>query len=181
MLHIVLFEPEIPPNTGNVIRLAANTGCTLHIIEPTGFALDDKRLRRAGLDYGEWESMKVYPNWDNFLHCIDESLPTQRNNEGDEQEIIDMPATNPPFNLFAITTKGQDFYHNVNLYRENTDTYLLFGPETRGLPDNVLYHEKITQRVRIPMTANSRSMNLSNSVAVLVYEAWRQSGFTHAI
>lgn len=154
MLHIVLFEPEIPPNTGNIIRLAANTGCTLHIIEPTGFELDDKRLRRAGLDYGEWKDMQTYANWQDF---IDRAQPQR---------------------LFAITTKGKRYYHEIEFTQ---DDFLVFGPETRGLPDDTLYHEKTTELVRIPMTANSRSMNLSNSVAVIVYEAWRQQAFVDAV
>jgi tRNA (cytidine/uridine-2'-O-)-methyltransferase len=154
LCNIVLFEPEIPPNTGNIIRLAANTGCQLHIIEPTGFDLDDKKLRRAGLDYGEWQDMQVYKNWDVFI----EQTSPQR--------------------LFAISTKGKRYYHDIE-FAEND--YVVFGPETRGLPDQVLYDNRMTEQVRIPMTENSRSMNLSNSVAVIVYEAWRQQGFTHSI
>ncbi|MFT6220993.1 MAG: tRNA (cytidine/uridine-2'-O-)-methyltransferase [Candidatus Endobugula sp.] len=153
LCNIVLFEPEIPPNTGNVIRLAANTGCQLHIIKPTGFELDDKKLRRAGLDYGEWQDMKVYENWDDFI------------------------AQTSPQRLFAISTKGKRYYHDID-FTEND--YVVFGPETRGLPDSVLYHPQMTEQVRIPMTENSRSMNLSNSVAVIVYEAWRQQGFIHS-
>lgn len=152
--HIVLFEPEIPPNTGNVIRLAANTNCVLHIIEPTGFELDDKRLRRAGLDYGEWKDMKIHANWSAF---IDSEAPKR---------------------LFAITTKGSCFHHEVNFA---ADDYVVFGPETRGLPDDVLNDTHMSERVRIPMTANSRSMNLSNSVSVIVYEAWRQQAFVGSV
>jgi tRNA (cytidine/uridine-2'-O-)-methyltransferase len=152
--NIVLFEPEIPPNTGNIIRLAANTCCTLHIIEPTGFELDDKRLRRAGLDYGEWKDMKIHADWNTFISA--------------EQ----------PERLFAITTKGTRFHHDIDF--ANND-YVVFGPETRGLPDPVLYDEHMTERVRIPMVANSRSMNLSNSVSVIVYEAWRQQGFVDSV
>jgi tRNA (cytidine/uridine-2'-O-)-methyltransferase len=154
LCNIVLFEPEIPPNTGNVIRLAANTGCQLHIIEPTGFELDDKKLRRAGLDYGEWQDMRIYKNWDAFI----------------EQTS--------PLRLFAISTKGKRYYHDIE-FTEND--YVVFGPETRGLPDQVLYHNRMTEQVRIPMTENSRSMNLSNSVAVIVYEAWRQQGFIQSV
>ena len=154
LCHIALFEPEIPPNTGNIIRLAANTGCLLHIIEPAGFELDDKRLRRAGLDYGEWQDMQIYANW----HAFTEAIQPQR--------------------LFAISTKGRCHYHHVP-FKEN-DVFL-FGPETRGLPDNILHSDHITESVRIPMTANSRSMNLSNSVAVIVYEAWRQLNFSNAV
>ncbi|MGS2718675.1 tRNA (uridine(34)/cytosine(34)/5-carboxymethylaminomethyluridine(34)-2'-O)-methyltransferase TrmL [Eionea flava] len=154
LCNIVLFEPEIPPNTGNVIRLAANTGCILHIIEPTGFDLDDKKLRRAGLDYGEWKDMQTYKNWDAFI----EKATPQR--------------------LFAISTKGKRYYHDID-FQEND--FVVFGPETRGLPDNVLYHPIMTEQVRIPMTKNSRSMNLSNSVSVIVYEAWRQQGFVDSV
>ncbi|MFT7387625.1 MAG: tRNA (cytidine/uridine-2'-O-)-methyltransferase [Candidatus Endobugula sp.] len=154
LCHIVLFEPEIPPNTGNVIRLAANTGCQLHIIEPTGFELDDKKLRRAGLDYGEWQDMQVHKSWDAFL------------------------AKTTPQRLFAISTKGKRYYHNIE-FTEND--YVVFGPETRGLPDRVLFDSRMTEQVRIPMSENSRSMNLSNSVAVIVFESWRQQGFIHSI
>ena len=154
LCNIVLFEPEIPPNTGNVIRLAANTGCLLHIIKPTGFDLDDKKLRRAGLDYGEWQHMKTYDNWEDF---ITKTSPTR---------------------VFAISTKGKRYYHDIE-FTEND--YIVFGPETRGLPDAVLYHPQMTEQVRIPMTENSRSMNLSNSVAVIVYEAWRQQSFIHSV
>jgi tRNA (cytidine/uridine-2'-O-)-methyltransferase len=152
--HIVLFEPEIPPNTGNIIRLAANTGCTIHIIEPTGFELDDKRLRRAGLDYGEWKDMKIHQNWQTFID------------------------TQQPNRMFAITTKGSRFHYETVFAAED---YLVFGPETRGLPDTVLNDSYMTNRVRIPMTANSRSMNLSNAVSVIVYEAWRQQDFIDAV
>jgi tRNA (cytidine/uridine-2'-O-)-methyltransferase len=152
--HIVLFEPEIPPNTGNIIRLAANTNCSLHIIEPTGFALDDKRLRRAGLDYGEWKDMQVHSDWQAFIDTED------------------------PQRLFAITTKGSYFHHEIEF---SANDYVIFGPETRGLPDEVLNAERMTAKVRIPMSANSRSMNLSNSVSVIVYEAWRQQAFIGSV
>lgn len=152
--NIVLFEPEIPPNTGNIIRLAANTNCTLHIVEPTGFELDDKRLRRAGLDYGEWKDMKIHADWNAFV------------------------TSEQPERLFAITTKGTRFHHEVGF---KANDYIVFGPETRGLPDSILFDEQMTERVRIPMVANSRSMNLSNSVAVMVYEVWRQQGFSDSV
>lgn len=152
--NIVLFEPEIPPNTGNIIRLAANTNSVLHIIEPLGFELDDKRLRRAGLDYGEWKDIKVHADWKTFI--------------GEEK----------PQRLFAMTTKGSQLYHEVQ-FQEND--FIVMGPETRGLPDEVLNHPQITQRVRIPMAANSRSMNLSNATAVIVYEIWRQQEFNNAL
>lgn len=154
MFHIVLFEPEIPPNTGNIIRLCANTGCQVHLIEPLGFALDDKRLRRAGLDYGEWRDMKTHTNWQSFLD------------------------TKTPGRLWAVSTKGTTRYSEVN-YDEGD--YLVFGPETRGLPALVLDSLPPEQILRIPMLPGSRSMNLSNAVSVLVYEAWRQAGFTGAI
>ena len=150
MLHIVLVEPEIPPNTGNIIRLAANTGCQMHLIKPLGFALDDKRLRRAGLDYEEWATLKTHDSWEDFL------------------------ATEAPSRLFAISTKGS-CHHSDNPFMAND--YLIFGPETRGLPDTILHHPKINAILRIPMQAQSRSMNLSNAVAVIVYEAWRQLDF----
>ena len=152
--NIVLFEPEIPPNTGNIIRLAANTSCQLHIIQPASFELDDKKLRRAGLDYGEWKDIKTHENWQAFK----------------EQEN--------PQRLFGITTKGTSYYHEVQFFAGD---YVLFGPETRGLPDYVLQDTLITENIRIPMVANSRSMNLSNAAAVLVYEAWRQQQFIQGL
>ena len=150
MTHIVLFEPEIPPNTGNIIRLAANSGCQLHLIEPLGFQIDDKRLRRAGLDYREWKAMLLHQSWQEFV---------------DRQQ---------PKRLFAISTKGTEHYHNI---RYRADDYLVFGPETRGLPDNVLSFPAMTKIVRIPMQKNNRSINLANAVAIVIYEAWRQQGF----
>lgn len=154
MLHIVLFEPEIPPNTGNIIRLAANTGCGLHLIEPLGFEFDDKRLTRAGLDYAEWQDVQRYRSWQDFL---------QR-----EQ----------PHRIFALSTKGTRT-HSDPRFQEND--YLLFGPETRGLPASIRESLPAEQVLRIPMQANSRSMNLSNAVAVMVYEAWRQLGYGGAV
>lgn len=150
MLHIALYEPEIPPNTGNIIRLCANTGCQLHLIEPLGFAWDDKRLRRAGLDYAEFASVKRYADWPTF----EAAMAGKR--------------------LFAITTKGSRSYTDVEYGEEDV---LLFGPETRGLPNSLLDALPAEQRLRIPMLAESRSLNLSNSVAVCVFEAWRQLGF----
>lgn len=150
MLNIVLFEPEIPPNTGNIIRLAANTGCQLHLIEPLGFVLDDKRLRRAGLDYGEWQSVKTHKSWQDFM------------------------AVEAPTRLYALSTKGTQCHSNACF---NKGDYLLFGPETRGLPDHILQSLPAKQILRIPMVANSRSMNLSNAVSVMVYEAWRQMNY----
>ena len=153
MLNIVLFEPEIPPNTGNIIRLCANTGFQLHIIEPCGFSLEDKRLRRAGLDYHEFAELKLYKNFEAFC----------------EQQ--------KPKQLYACSTKGTKGPTQVKF--EQGD-YLMFGPETRGLPDEMIQALPNDQRVRIPMQANSRSMNLSNAVAVFVYESWRQLGFPNA-
>lgn len=153
MFKIVLFEPEIPPNTGNIIRLAANTGCQLHLIEPLGFAVDDKRLRRAGLDYGEYKDMQVHANWQDFLdNC-------------------------QPERLFALTTKATKAPSDCQF---SAGDYFVFGPETRGLPDEIRYHDRISERLRLPMCPGSRSMNLSNATSVLIYEAWRQLDFAGA-
>ena len=150
MLNIVLFEPEIPPNTGNIMRLAANTGFHLHLIEPLGFELDDKQLRRAGLDYREWAHTRCYGNYEEFL----DSLEFNR--------------------LYAFTTRAQRVYSDVRFAPGDA---LLFGPESRGLPAAVLDSLPGDQRLRIPMTRSSRSLNLSNTVSIAVYEAWRQLGF----
>ena len=150
MIDVVLYEPEIPPNTGNIIRLCANTGFGLHLIHPLGFELDDKRARRAGLDYHELARMKDYPTFQDYLD------------------------THKPSRVFAFTTKGQRPYHDVAF--ELGDA-LLFGPETRGLPADLLASLPFSHRLRIPMQPNSRSINLSNAVAVVVYEAWRQHQF----
>ncbi|MEY4590646.1 MAG: tRNA ((34)/cytosine(34)/5-carboxymethylaminomethyluridine(34)-2-O)-methyltransferase TrmL [Pseudomonadota bacterium] len=153
MIHLVLFEPEIPPNTGNIIRLCANIGCQLHLIEPLGFALDDKRLRRAGLDYAEWKDIKIYKDWPSFLAEL-----------------------NPP-RWFAVTTKGARSYTDVTFAPGDA---LVFGPESRGLPRIVLDAATPERRLRIPMRPGSRSMNLSNAASVMAYEAWRQLGFCGA-
>lgn len=150
MLSILLFEPEIPPNTGNIIRLCANTGFDLHLIEPLGFKMDEKRLRRAGLDYSEWAEVSI---WSNLDACIDALRPRH---------------------LFALSTKGTVAHSDANF--EAGDA-LLFGPETRGLPSDVLGSVGSKHTLRIPMLPNSRSMNLSNAVSVVAYEAWRQLGF----
>ena len=150
MFHIALYEPEIPPNTGNIIRLCANTGATLHLIEPLGFAPDDSKLRRAGLDYHAWASIQRYENFENFL----KRMPNKR--------------------LFAFSTHGQTFYTEANY---QPDDILLFGPETRGLPKDLLASLSTHQVLRIPMRANNRSLNLSNAVAIIIYEAWRQQRF----
>ena len=154
MLNIVLFEPEIPPNTGNIIRLCANTGFHLHLIEPLGFELDDKRLRRAGLDYREWQDAKVHSSWQAFLE-------NQR-----------------PDRIFAISTKGQTRYTDIAYQAGDT---LVFGPETRGLSATLREALPGDHVLRIPMQAESRSLNLSNAAALIVYEAWRQLGFQGAI
>ena len=150
MLHVVLFEPEIPANTGNIIRLCANTGAQLHLIQPLGFTLDDKRLRRAGLDYHEWASIQTHASF---------------------QALTDAAAFT---RLFAVSVKGRRAYHEV-AYREGDA--LLFGPETRGLPDDLLRHALVDTVLRVPMQPASRSLNLSNAAAVVLYEAWRQLGF----
>ncbi len=153
MLDVVLYEPEIPPNTGNIIRLCANTGFGLHLIHPLGFELDDKRARRAGLDYHELARMKDYPSLQHYLDA------------------------HKPARVFAITTKGSTNYHEVAFHPGDA---LLFGPETRGLPVHILESLPSTHRLRIPMQPNSRSLNLNNAVAVVVYEAWRQHKFSGA-
>lgn len=150
MLNIVLYQPEIPPNTGNVIRLCANTGTRLHLIEPLGFELDDKRLRRAGLDYREWAEVATHASWEDFSAAV------------------------RPERIFACSTRGTKNYSEVE-YRQG-DT-LVFGPETRGLPTEFLEALPAERVLRLPMRPDSRSLNLANSVAVFVYEAWRQLGF----
>ena len=150
MLKIVLFEPEIPPNTGNIIRLCANTGCSLHLIEPLGFDLDDKKLRRAGLDYREFADLQVYPD-----------LASYWQQQGNAR-------------TFAATTKGGTPYHRI---RFQAGDAILFGPETRGLPKDVLDALGPERTLRIPMKPHSRSMNLSNATALVMYEALRQLDF----
>ena len=153
MLDIVLYQPEIPPNTGNIIRLSANTGFGLHLIYPLGFELDDKRARRAGLDYHELARVEVHSHLQEYLNA------------------------RQPTRVLAITTKGVHSYHDVSFQLGDA---LLFGPETRGLPAELLDTFPSTDRLRIPMKPDSRSMNLSNAVAVVVYEAWRQFQFSGA-
>jgi len=150
MFHIALYEPEIPPNTGNIIRLCANTGMQLHLIEPLGFPLDDSKMRRAGLDYHEWATLQLHPDFTAFLAKIQ------------------------PARLFACSTHGKQNYAQVDY--QPGDVFL-FGPETRGLPKPLLASLPASQIIRIPMLAHSRSLNLSNAVAVIAYEAWRQIGF----
>lgn len=153
MFHVILFQPEIPPNTGNIIRLCANTGSQLHLIEPLGFTLEDKQLVRAGLDYHEFATLKVHQSLEECLAGFD------------------------PSRVFALTTKGSQPFHQ--LHYQPGDAFL-FGPESRGLPADVLERFEPAQRLRLPMLPDNRSLNLSNTVAVTVYEAWRQCGFSGA-
>lgn len=153
MLHIALFEPEIPPNTGNIIRLCANAGAQLHLIEPMGFELDDKRLRRAGLDYHEFADVKIHADFTNFKLWAGEKR------------------------IFACTTKTTQHHHQAQFQDEDI---LLFGPESRGLPAEILGSLPDNQKIRIPMQENSRSLNLSNATAIILYEAWRQLGYPNA-
>ena len=152
MLHVVLFQPEIPPNTGNIIRLCANTGFYLHLIEPLGFEMDDKRLRRAGLDYREWQDVKIHPTWEQFVTEVQ------------------------PERVYGLSTKGSRFYSDVAFKPGDA---VVFGPETRGLPQDFRDSLGTDCVIRIPMQAESRSMNLSNAAAVIVYDAWRQLGFAN--
>ena len=155
MFHIVLVEPEIPPNTGNVIRLAANTGCDLHLIEPLGFSMDDKLLRRAGLDYHEYTAVRRHAGWDAFVAA--ERPDAAR--------------------LFALTTQGTRRLHEVAFAPGD---WLVYGSETRGLPPALRALLAPRQQLRLPMRPDQRSLNLSNAVAVSVFEAWRQNGFAGA-
>jgi len=152
MFNIVLVQPEIPPNTGNIIRLAANTGCHLHLIEPLGFSMDDKHMRRAGLDYHEYAELKRHASWQAFL---DDQQPESGR-------------------MFALTTKGTRLVHAAQF---SPGDYLVFGSETQGLAPALRESFLPEQRLKLPMLPNQRSLNLSNAVAVTVYEAWRQNGF----
>lgn len=154
MLHVALFEPEIPPNTGNIIRLCANTGAQLHLIEPLAFTLDDKRLRRAGLDYHEFANLQIHSDSAAFFNWCDERP------------------------VYACTTKAQQ-HHHTPAYQD--ESVLLFGPESRGLPDAVLARFGPAHKIRIPMQPDSRSLNLSNAAAIVLFEAWRQLGFKGAL
>ncbi len=153
MFNIVLYQPEIPPNTGNVIRLAANTGATLHLVEPLGFSLGHRELKRAGLDYHEYAELVVHKDWRACCECL----------QGRR--------------MFAFSTRAQRRYTEVQ-YRAGDA--LLFGPETRGLPAEIIHSLPEVQRLRLPLRPGNRSLNLSNAVAVAVYEAWRQQGFSGA-
>ncbi len=152
MFNIVLYEPEIPPNTGNIIRLCVNAGCRLHLIEPLGFVIDDKQMRRAGLDYKEWADIQIYQNYADFLERC------------------------RPRRLWGFSSKATKFYHQINYEK---DDFFLFGPETRGLPEGIRHELGPDHLLKIPMVVgeHNRSLNLSNSVAVVAYEAWRQLGF----
>jgi tRNA (cytidine/uridine-2'-O-)-methyltransferase len=152
MIHVVLFQPEIPPNTGNIIRLCANTGFELHLVRPLGFALDDRKLRRAGLDYHEFANVHEHVNYETFIETV------------------------RPGRIFACSTKATTVYSSVDYQKGDA---LLFGPETRGLPMEIMETLPPEQRIRIPMLPDSRSLNLSNAVAVIVYEAWRQLEFVY--
>jgi tRNA (cytidine/uridine-2'-O-)-methyltransferase len=152
LFHIALFQPEIPPNTGNIIRLCANTGCTLHLIKPLGFEINDKHLKRAGLDYAKNVSIIYYENFDAF-----------------EQEM-----QNTKTNIYLCSTKSETLYTNPSY--QNGDIFV-FGPETRGLPESILNRYADKYKIKIPMQPESRSLNLSNAVSVIVFEAWRQHNF----
>jgi tRNA (cytidine/uridine-2'-O-)-methyltransferase len=153
MFHVVLYQPEIPPNTGNIIRLCANTGSRLHLIRPLGFELDDRRLRRAGLDYREWASVTEHDSLQAFRERV------------------------RPVRCWGFSTRGRRGYASVTFGEGDA---LIFGPETRGLPETVLHELGEAAVLRLPMVAGSRSLNLSNAVAVVVYEAWRQQDFRGA-
>jgi len=154
MLDVVLFQPQIPPNTGNIIRLCANSGFRLHLIEPLGFDFDDKKLRRAGLDYHEFAAVIRHKDFTTFV----------KNQQ--------------PKRILAITTKTSNYYGDVSFTEGD---FLLFGSETQGLPEEVRQQIPDEDKIRIPMLKDSRSMNLSNAVSVIVYEAWRQMGFNNAV
>jgi tRNA (cytidine/uridine-2'-O-)-methyltransferase len=153
VFHVVLYQPEIPPNTGNVIRLCANTGCQLHLIQPLGFAIDHARMRRAGLDYHEFTALNLHKDFEVFVAAV-----------------------KPP-RIFALSTRGTQRYDAVGF---QPDDAFVFGPETRGLPQSLLDDLPAAQCLRLPMRPDNRSLNLSNSVAVVVFEAWRQNRFAGA-
>ena len=155
MFHVILYQPEIPPNTGNVIRLCANTGAQLHLIRPLGFTLEDSQLRRAGLDYHEYATLQVHESLDTALAAI-------------------ATANGAPPRLFALSTRGTTRFDTPHYAPGDA---FLFGPETRGLPGEVLARVPAEQRLRLPMRPDNRSLNLSNTVAVVVFEAWRQHDF----
>lgn len=188
MINIVLYQPEIPPNTGNIIRLCANTGFNLHLIEPLGFPWDDKRLRRAGLDYHEFVNVKRHTNYVQFLlneafisqqtadTVSDLSLETQEVQLTTHAQNASAHTIQAP-KLYALTTKATQPHSEAQFKQSD---YLMFGPETRGIPAHILSALDPTNKIRIPMCKESRSMNLSNAVSVVVYEAWRQIGYVGA-
>lgn len=150
MFHVVLYQPEIPPNTGNIMRLCANTGSRLHLIEPLGFTLEDRELRRAGLDYHEWVDVRTYTGFESFIQVV------------------------KPRRILALSTRGTRHYTEI-VYKD--EDALVFGPETRGLPQKLLDTFPKEHCLRLPLRPNNRSLNLSNTVAIVIYEAWRQLGF----
>lgn len=154
MFDVILYQPEIPPNTGNIIRLCANTGARLHLVKPLGFSLEDKQLLRAGLDYHEFATLSIYENW---TECAKHFTHSR---------------------LFAVSTRNTQLYDRVAYVQGDA---FLFGPETRGLPKDLLESFEEKRRIRLPMRPESRSLNLSNAVAVIVYEAWRQMGFESSV
>lgn len=154
MFTVVLYQPEIPPNTGNIIRLCANTGCELHLVKPLGFPLDDTKMKRAGLDYHEFANLMVHENFDDCLHALQDRR------------------------IFALTTKGSTRPDQVAFQAGDV---FLFGPETRGLPADILAQLPAEQKIRFPMMPDNRSMNLSNTVAITVFEAWRQLGYAGGV
>ena len=154
MFNIVLFEPEIAPNTGNIIRLCSNVGAQLHLIEPLGFVHDDKKLRRAGLDYSDWDAISIHSNYRSFLRSEN------------------------PQRLFTLSTHSRQRYDRAEF---QPGDYFLFGPETRGLPEKIRESVAEPMRITLPMAPDNRSLNLSNTVAIVAYEAWRQLGFKGAV
>ncbi len=199
MFNVILFQPEIPPNTGNVIRLCANSGAQLHLVRPLGFELDDKHLRRAGLDYHEYASVQVHDDLDACLRTLPQACyarcphpnpgrATSHSTKPASGQVAGYPPEGEGTNvslrelvatrrLFAFTTKGSHPYHEVSF--QPGDAFL-FGPESRGLPADILDSLPPEQKLRLPMLPNNRSLNLSNTVAIAVYEAWRQCGFDNA-
>ena len=152
MFNVVLFEPEIPPNTGNIIRLCANTGAKLHLIHPLGFEINAKELRRAGLDYIDWSIVYHYNNYGDYID------------------------KNGFKSLYAVSTKGKKYYSNCNFFENDS---FIFGPETRGLPQKILDKFETEKILKIPMLENNRSLNLSNATSIIIYEAWRQINFKY--
>ena len=152
MFNVVLFEPEIPPNTGNIIRLCANTGAKLHLIHPLGFEMNAKELRRAGLDYIDWSIVYHYNNFEDYSE------------------------KNGFKSLYAVSTKGKKYYSNCNFFKNDS---FIFGPETRGLPQKILDKFETEKILKIPMLENNRSLNLSNATSIIIYEAWRQINFKY--